>query len=102
MKNLVKISIFAIALGFFASCSETPEATTTETTTTTSIPLLLIQHNGRVDSNSNSNSKGNNKRERSDKMVSGFGVKKITTTIIDYFSIFLLFKVCSVLILLLK
>ncbi|HNB81458.1 MAG TPA: hypothetical protein PLP34_01550 [Chitinophagaceae bacterium] len=27
MKNLVKLSIFAIALGFFASCGETKEET---------------------------------------------------------------------------
>jgi len=31
MKNLVKVSIFALALGFFASCSES-EAPATETT----------------------------------------------------------------------
>jgi hypothetical protein len=34
MKNLVKVSIFALALGFFASCSES-EAPATETTPAT-------------------------------------------------------------------
>ena len=46
MKNLVKLSIFAIALGFFASCSDaategpatTPVDSTTTTATTTEGP----------------------------------------------------------------
>jgi len=46
MKNLVKLSIFAIALGFFASCSDAateapatpPVDSTTTTTTTTEAP----------------------------------------------------------------
>jgi hypothetical protein len=31
MKNLVKLSIFAIALGFFASCSDSKETPAAET-----------------------------------------------------------------------
>ncbi|MBK7690853.1 MAG: hypothetical protein IPJ31_06965 [Bacteroidetes bacterium] len=40
MKNLVKISIFALALGFFASCAE---ETKTEETTTNYRKLLQKQ-----------------------------------------------------------
>ena len=32
MKNLVKVSIFALALGFFASCAESTETPAAETT----------------------------------------------------------------------
>ena len=42
MKNLVKISIFALALGFFASCSDdakTEETTTNSDTTTVVTPV---------------------------------------------------------------
>jgi PBP1b-binding outer membrane lipoprotein LpoB len=46
MKNLVKVSIFALALGFFASCSEseapapetTPETTAAPAPETTAAP----------------------------------------------------------------
>ena len=34
MKNLVKVSIFALALGFFASCETKDETTTAPDTTT--------------------------------------------------------------------
>jgi hypothetical protein len=37
MKNLVKVSIFALALGFFASCTETAETPAPETTPATEV-----------------------------------------------------------------
>lgn len=38
MKNLVKLSLFALALGFFASCGEKEEAPATETPAATEAP----------------------------------------------------------------
>jgi hypothetical protein len=38
MKNLVKISLFALALGFFASCGEKTESTESTTPAATETP----------------------------------------------------------------